>query len=74
MAGLYGTFVTPAVEGYCLGLMDQMAVLEIAAGCWPLSDQFQHMANQNIYFGQPNLLYIFSGRATSNLLSPIFKK
>ena len=45
-----------------------VSMLEIAAGHWPFSNQFQHnvMVNQNL-FGQPNLLYSFSGTAINNL-------
>ena len=42
--------------------------IEIAAGNWPFSNQFQNLT------GPPNLLYIFNGTAINNLQDVRFSK
>ena len=40
-------------------------VLEITAGHWPFLTNFNIWLTK-IYFGRPNLLYIFNGKAINN--------
>ena len=48
-----------------------MTMLEIATGHRPFSDQFQHLAYQNL---RPNLLYFFNERAINNIQKVLSSK
>ena len=49
-------------------------VLEIAAGHWPFSDQFQHLANQNSFWPAKFTVHFQWEGHQHNTKSSIFKK